>query len=223
MTSASSAPQRGCALLPAVSSLPGWLLSTWPSFAPLASASPAPKRSQGGKRLFGNFSQTETGPHREGAGIPGGPEGGEPPASGRRAGAGARLLTCPLPPSRIHPAEWGPWDWCPCPGHLAHGILVRRKGGEQCSEHSKASVDAAGAKGVHSLNQGGPATRRSAPLSKSIPSPLGWQTTSPSRKPRSKVTQSVEGRTGGRQHPGDPLPPVMSLKVPDACSRRRLT
>lgn len=98
---------------------------------------------------------------------------------------------------------------------------MRMKGGEQCSEHSKPSVDVAGAKGAHSLNQGGPATRRSAPLSKSIPPPLGWQTTSPSGKPRSKVTQSVEGRMGGGQHPGDPLPPVKSLQVPDACSRRK--
>lgn len=168
-----------------------------------------------GRDCLGNFSQTErqTGPHQEGAGIPGSPEGGEPPSSGRRAGAGARLLTCPPPPSRADPADWGPWGWCPCHGHLAQGILERTKGYRQCPEHSKHSVDIAGAKGAHSLNQGGPATRRSAPSL--LPSAGKPEAQAGGPGPRSRREWRAEREAGST--PGTPTP-IRSLHVPEACS-----
>lgn len=202
------------------------MLSTSTSFAPLASASPAPAQSQGGAgAVWGTLAKQNN--IKEDRSTPGGgrdswqPRGRGAAVQQQEGRGWSQTAHLPAPPSRADPADWGPWDWCPCRDHLAHGILVRTKGCRQCPEHSKPSADVAGAKGAHTLNQAGPATRRSAPLSKSIPSPLSWQTRSPSRRPRSKVTQGVEGRTGGRQHSRDPQTPIRSLPVPDAHSGRK--
>ena len=200
LTSASSAPQPACALLYGMAtSIPGWLLSTLTSFALLASASPAPAQSQGGAgTVWGTLAkpkgrQVHT---RRGQGFLAAQRVGS-----RRPVAGGQGLEPDCSPARHphHVLTLGlvpvPWAFSPRDPGKDERIQTVPRTQQALSRHCWSQ-------GCSLLESRRPSNTKVC----SIPSPLSWQTRSPSRRPWPKVTQGVESRTGGRQHSGDPHP-----------------